>query len=432
MGAHREAAAQYERALRFGDELPEETRGELLAAQAAACYPADLYDEGIAALEQEAELWRRLGRPSDEGDALRRLAEFLWCPGRVAEARSAALRAVELLEPLGPTRELAYVCCNLVWSYGAALDAENASTWGKRATALAEEIHAPDLDEKIRILVAWSQDDVELLAPLVMAGSGSDAYWMLAQSALARGRLDVAAQAVGLGLAIAEEGNHELNRLYLLAGLGELELRRCNWDLAADAAATVIRTPRTSTTPRILSLVVLALIRARRGDPDVRPLLDEAWSLAEPTGEARRITPVVSALAELAWLEGRAELGDLFTDPIGPYEHAVTDGNAAALEELGARQAADVVRRGLGLRGPRRSTRENPAGLTRRELEVLALVTEGLSNRMIAKRLVLSERTIDHHVAAILRKLRVKTRAEATAQAVRLGAISVTPGGAQA
>ena len=277
------------------------------------------------------------------------------------------------------------------------------------------------------MLAAWSRDDVELLAPLVMDGRDPGAYWFLAQSALVYGRLDVVADAVERGLAIAENGNHELNRLYLLAMLGQLELRRCNWDRAADAAAIVIRTPRTSTTPRILSLVVLALIRARRGDPDARPLLDEAWGLAEPTGESRRIAPVASALAELEWLEGRAEPGDLFAEPIGPYESAVADGDVAALEDLGARRAADVVRRGLGIRGPRRSTRENPAGLTRRELEVLALVTEGLSNRTIAKRLVLSQRTVDHHVASILRKLRVKTRAEATARAVRLGAIPIPP-----
>ena len=431
VGAYREAAAQFGRALRFGDELPGETRAELLAAQAGACYPADLYDEGIAALEQEAELWSALGRPSEEGDALRRLSQFLWCPGRVADAHHAALQAVELLEPLGPSLSLGHVYCHLVWLYGAALDAENAAVWARRAIALAETLQAPDVDEGAHVLVAWSRDDVELLAPLVRGGSDPGAYWLLAQSALARGRLDVAAKAVERGLDVAENGNHELNRLYLLAALGHLELRRCNWDQAADAAAIVIRTPRTSTTPRILSLVVLALIRARRGDPDVRSLLDEAWGLAEPTGEARRIAPVAAALAELDWLEGRAELGDLFADPTGPYESAVADGDVVVLEGLGARQAAEMVRRGLGLRGPRRSTRENPAGLTKRELEVLALVTEGLSNRTIAKRLVLSERTVDHHVAAILRKLRVKTRAEATAHAVRLGAIPVPLGQAQ-
>jgi len=75
-----------------------------------------------------------------------------------------------------------------------------------------------------------------------------------------------------------------------------------------------------------------------------------------------------------------------------------------------------------GLRvGPRAATRDNPAGLTTRELEVLALVSEGLRNRDIAAQLFLSEKTVDHHVSAILRKLDVGTRGQAAAEAARLG-----------
>jgi DNA-binding NarL/FixJ family response regulator len=62
-------------------------------------------------------------------------------------------------------------------------------------------------------------------------------------------------------------------------------------------------------------------------------------------------------------------------------------------------------------RGPRPGTRENVAGLTARELEVLELLAEGLR----------SNRTVDHRVAAILRRLDVRTRGEASAQAVSLG-----------
>lgn len=62
--------------------------------------------------------------------------------------------------------------------------------------------------------------------------------------------------------------------------------------------------------------------------------------------------------------------------------------------------------------------------LTPRELEVLGLVAEGLRNREIADRLVLSVRTIDHHVAAIRRKLGVKSRGAAVVEGRRLGLIS--------
>ena len=100
----------------------------------------------------------------------------------------------------------------------------------------------------------------------------------------------------------------------------------------------------------------------------------------------------------------------------------------AELQRLGAGPAAAIARRRLrerGVRnvprGPRPRTRQNPAGLTARELEVLRLLCDGLRNAQIAERLVLSERTVDHHVSAVLRKLDVATRGEAAAAAQRLG-----------
>jgi DNA-binding CsgD family transcriptional regulator len=120
-----------------------------------------------------------------------------------------------------------------------------------------------------------------------------------------------------------------------------------------------------------------------------------------------------------------------------PYEAALalaeTDDRRAqrtavgALQALGAKPAEAIVARRLrdrGVRdlprGPRARTRSNPAGLTTRELEVLALLAEGLRNADIAERLVVSAKTVDHHVSAILRKLGVRTRSEAVAAAWRL------------
>jgi DNA-binding CsgD family transcriptional regulator len=82
-----------------------------------------------------------------------------------------------------------------------------------------------------------------------------------------------------------------------------MELDQGRWAEATDSAAAVLRVPRTSINPRVTSLVVLGLVRARRGDPEHRAPLDEAWALAEPTGELSRLGAVAAARAEAAWLE---------------------------------------------------------------------------------------------------------------------------------
>jgi ATP/maltotriose-dependent transcriptional regulator MalT len=123
---------------------------------------------------------------------------------------------------------------------------------------------------------------------------------------------------------------------------------------------------------------------------------------------------------ELGWAYDRAVMLSLLDE-----EAALVEAIEIA-RELGAepliKRAADRMRE-LGLRvpsGPRRRTRENPAGLTARQLEVLALVVEGLTNAEIAERLVVSTRTAEHHVAAVLTKLGATTRREAAKRASEL------------
>jgi DNA-binding NarL/FixJ family response regulator len=76
------------------------------------------------------------------------------------------------------------------------------------------------------------------------------------------------------------------------------------------------------------------------------------------------------------------------------------------------------------MRGPRRSTLSHPAGLTRREQEVLEQLATGATNPAIAAGLHLSERTVAHHVSAILAKLGAATRLAAIEQARSRGLLS--------
>jgi DNA-binding CsgD family transcriptional regulator len=103
----------------------------------------------------------------------------------------------------------------------------------------------------------------------------------------------------------------------------------------------------------------------------------------------------------------------------------------ATFEQLRARPAATLVRRRLRLagaamvpRGPRPSTWANSAHLTRRQLEIVRLLVHGHSNQQIADHLFLSPRTIENHVASILSKLGVASRADAAREAIRLGLVT--------
>ena len=123
-----------------------------------------------------------------------------------------------------------------------------------------------------------------------------------------------------------------------------------------------------------------------------------------------------------------------------PYEQALAlmDGDEKAqlvaleiFERLNAHPLLEKLKqkmRMMGIRGiprgPRPATRKNPFGLTSREMEVLAYLVEGSSNTVIATKLSLSTRTVEHHITSILQKMDVQSRIEAASLAIKINILS--------
>ena len=510
LGAHREAVAQYERALRFAEQSPAVERAELFELCSHECYLSGDLDKSLPLGERALALRREVGDPLRIGDSLRALSHLLSFAGRPHQGQTACREAIAILEPLQPTRELArayatYAQRCLNWE-----QVEEAIDWGERAVGLARPLDAQDTLVQALITVGSAEfrsgsqagrAKLERALELARGGRMEDAagrvYLNLAWLCIRQRRFHEAASAIAAGLDYCGERGLDYWRLCLVASRGWVELAAGRFDEAAEAARSALGDPRRPQVASMIGLVVEGLVRARRDEPDPREPLAEALAPAAATDEPQQTVPVVAALAELAWLEGRPdaavalvertlavarergmewEAGELacwyrrlgadgepataagtpyalelagdfdgaaraWAELGCPYDAALalagSEDEAAlrrALEELqalGARPAAAIVARRLRERGardlprgPYGAARTNPAQLTKRELEVLELLADGLPNADIAGRLFLSPRTVDHHVSSILRKLDARTRTEAVAAATRLGLLA--------
>ncbi|MEZ4570100.1 MAG: LuxR C-terminal-related transcriptional regulator [Thermomicrobiales bacterium] len=106
------------------------------------------------------------------------------------------------------------------------------------------------------------------------------------------------------GIAYCIERDLDFERNYMQAWLALSHLHQGRWSRASAIASTLLRYPGLSPISRIMAQVALGRIRARRGDPEAWPLLDEALEAARKTATLQRLGPVHSARAEAAWLEG--------------------------------------------------------------------------------------------------------------------------------
>ncbi len=155
-------------------------------------------------------------------------------------------------------------------------------------------------------------------------------------------------------------------------------------------------------------------VAAQAGTRHLRATADLAEGmLAHARGELERARSLLEDAAD-AFAEERTPYDEaLARSELAVVLHAAGRGGAARREASAAR----VAFARLGARAPAGV----PPDVTRREREVLALLAEGLTNREIAARLVVSEHTVHRHVTNILRKLGLSSRTAAAAHAVRSG-----------
>ena len=505
VGAHREAAEQYARALSYhADE--DATRLSLLEGYALETGLTGRYADALEVRQEAIALARALDDRLRLGENLARLPSAMIALGLNETAEEANREAIEILEELEPGREraLAYA----YRGYLRMLSRDNAEgvRWGELAHELAVEVRDPDVEAfslntigtshvmagAIAVGIPYLQRSLEVAVEHGLHQRVASAYSMLASGLGEMYELEESERWAGEFIAFATR--NDLDTAYIRSWLAATHVYLGRWD-EGTALAQGLLADDISAISRITALIALGRVRARRGDPGIADAFDEAVDTAVRGGHLQRLGHVHAARAEAAWLvddaaraveEARAvyelalekrhlwfagelaywqwKAGALDAAPgwiAEPYARQIAgDARGAAeawtahgcvyeaaralaesceeallrealteLERLGAQPLARSVRQSLRTlgasvpRGPRASTRQNPAALTARELEVLGLVAEGLRNAEIADRLVLSRRTVDHHVSAILRKLDARTRGEAVATAGRLGVL---------
>src|SRR5262249_25366354 len=177
------------------------------------------------ALEEALELHRALDDTAEVGKVLRRLSEFMWCPGRTAEAESLARQAVGLLEPFPRGRELGMADATLAHMRAAASVSAEAIARAGRALELAKRLGDEELtgDALATLGACEPGGTAKVESSLQRAREGGldeqagRAYVLLGGRAVSRREHTTAQRYVDEGLAFCSERGLELYRLYLLS-----------------------------------------------------------------------------------------------------------------------------------------------------------------------------------------------------------------------
>jgi DNA-binding CsgD family transcriptional regulator len=292
----------------------------VLSDYTAECYFVDDQSAVLQAAEQALGLYRRLGDRRGEGAMLRWISRVHWWRGERENALRSGEDAVEVLELIEPSSELAMAYSNLAQLHMLAHDADPAIAWARRAIDAARSVGDPGAEAhalnnlgSARFRIGDESGWVQLRQSLDLSlAEGLDEHAARAYSNIGWTMLDVRDYAPAAELledGIEFTGSREIHGdlYYLKAERARLFFETGRWDDAESEARWVLARPTAPGITTLPALSTLARIATRRGDTAARDLLDAAWEQAVATGELQRMGPVAVGRAEYAWLRDDLE-----------------------------------------------------------------------------------------------------------------------------
>lgn len=316
-GAHREAAAHYRTALEHARGVADADCAAWLDAYARECQLTDRLDEAIAARMRLGELHRRAADIEAEADNLSQLALACVSALRDTEADAASRRAIELLESQPPSARLAGAYRVEGQLRMLNRECEASLAWSNKAIRLAEQFGDQEtLAAAISTLGAatmflgYEAGCAHLRRALELAFAGgfhyvaANTYNSLGSGAGELYRLHDARHAMTQAIAFADEHEIDIYRNYCVSWLAVCDMYLGRWESALAHALDIIQQPLTCSASRLMALVAVGRLRARRGDAGVAEALDEALALALRSGALQYIAQVRGARAEAAYLRG--------------------------------------------------------------------------------------------------------------------------------
>lgn len=346
LGAHREAAGQLARILRIGTPLSGSERAELLMTYAEEASIIDDVSGALQGVEEAIALWRQAGNLLREGASLVRRSGLLVVAGRNPEGEAALAAGLRLLEGQPTSVELARAYRSQAYVRMLNRDNEDAIRVGEQAAALAHRLgdrptvvgaynaigSSLILSDRIPEGVARLGESLRLAQEAGLEYYAALAYVNLG-SALGEvyefGRAD---HYLAAGIAYCRERDLDQSFFYMTAWQALCRLYQGRWNEVEEPAGKVVERSGTSVIARIMALLALGRLHARRGDPRARSVLDEALHLAEGTETLQRVAPVRAARAEAAWLRGNA--AEAAAEAQAAYPLAVRHGHPWFVGEL--------------------------------------------------------------------------------------------------